>query len=90
MASLSSETGNFCSAAQALPVIDTPPLYAGENGLSELETGQSGQTIAAPPAFDNGWRKEAAALADRVVAGEITPQTAWDALKEALTTDTAP
>ena len=32
----------------------------------------------------------AAALADRVVAGEITPQTAWDALKEALTTDTAP
>ena len=71
-------------------MIDTPPLYAGANGLSALESSLSGKTIAAPPAFDNGWRKEAAVLADRVVAGEITPQTAWDALKEALTTDTAP
>ena len=87
---LTEDAQRTLTAARALPVIDTPPLYAGQIGLSELETGQSGQTIAAPPAFDNGWRKEAAVLADRVVAGEITPQTAWDALKEALTTDTAP
>ena len=87
---LTEDAQRTLTAARALPVIDTPPLYAGQIGLSELETGQSGQTIAAPPAFDNGWRREAAVLADRVAAGEITPQTAWDALKEALTTDTAP
>ena len=77
-------------AARALPVIDTPPLYAGENGLSALEASLNGQTIAAPPAFDNSWRSEAAALADRVVAEEITPQAAWDALKDALNAGTAP
>ncbi len=84
---LTEDAQQALNTARALPVIDTPPLYAGENGLSALETSLSGQTIAAPPAFDNAWRKEAAALADRVVAGEITPQAAWDALKEMLNTD---
>ena len=87
---LTEDAQQALDAVHALPVIDTPPLYAGENGLSALEASLSGQTIAAPPAFDNSWRSEAAALADRVVAGEITPQAAWDSLNDALNAGTAP
>ena len=87
---LTEDAQRTLTAARALPVIDTPPLYAGANGLSALESGLSGKTIAAPPAFDNAWRREAAALADWVVAGEITPQTAWDALKDTLNAGGAP
>ena len=87
---LTEDAQQALSTARALPVIDTPPLYAGENGLSALESGLSGKTIAAPPAFDNAWRERAAALADRMVAGDITPQAAWDALKDTLNAGGAP
>ena len=86
---LTEDAQQALSTARALPVIDMPLLYAGENGLSALEASLSDRTIIAPPAFDNGWRSEAAALADRVVAGEITPQAAWDVLKETLNANAA-
>ena len=81
---LAEDSQRALKSACALPAIDAPPLYAGQSGLSEMESCLSGRTVTVPPAFDNGWRSLAGALADQVTEGTLTPRQAWRRLESAL------
>lgn len=82
---LSAESQAALTAAQALSVIDTEPIYDAASSLSVLEKRLLGQTLLVPPAFDNAWRSTAAFLADQVISQGLTPQQALEALFQQLT-----
>lgn len=72
------------TAAQALSVIDTEPLYDASSPLSVLENALANQSLLVPPAFDNAWRSTASRLADQVAARALSPQHALEALLQRL------
>ena len=48
---LADESQSKLTRSGAFPAIDRPPLYAGVEGMAQLEAGLAGQTLETPPAF---------------------------------------
>ena len=48
---LADESQSKLTRSGAFPAVDRPPLYAGVEGMAQLEAGLAGQTLETPPAF---------------------------------------
>lgn len=77
---VSEESQQKLALARAFPVADTAALYAGQQGMEQLEAAMAGRTLLTPPAFGGGWRTGAQQLAREFASGSLSAHQALLAL----------
>ena len=80
---LSEQMQQKLTLSRAFSVIDQPPLYGANRGMSGMETALNDGKLLVPPAFGHAWREYAKQLMDGIGAGGQT-QAAYGLLEEMM------